>query len=98
MSADMRHLARRVFAYCSAASLLLFVAACVLWVASGGGRSYRFIRVSPGPAHYAVALADGWITVYWNQGARLRAAQPLPPGVVQVPAATAYALVRIPLA
>lgn len=33
-SSRMRHVARRLFTCCSVASLLLFVAACVLWVRS----------------------------------------------------------------
>src|SRR4051812_25642669 len=82
----MRHLARRAFAYCSAASLLLFVAACVLWVASDGGRRPRFVRASPGASHYEVALVDGWITVYWVTPPVMRAAPPtLPPGVFMAP-------------
>src|SRR5688500_6669334 len=70
----MRRLARRLFTLCSAASLLLFVMLCVLWV-----RSYREVdgfklsATVPDPAgtglhlrrHYRVESSDG--TLRWSR-------------------------------
>ena len=58
----MRRLARRLFTLCSAVSLLLCVAVCVLWVLSYTVRP-EFSHV--GFHRRVVALHDGSIQFYW---------------------------------
>jgi hypothetical protein len=91
----MRRLAHHLFTLCSAMSLLLCVAVCVLWVVSKG----NIVRVSAGAWHYSAKFAAGRLTVFWESPARMLALPAVtPPGTFRVPVSNAYQLARVPLA
>ena len=69
----MRRLTRHTFALCSAVSLLLSVAVCVLWVRSHTGRELRIPLTGDHPAEawavprcYILVRAGG-LTVHWQR-------------------------------
>ena len=61
----MRRLARHLFTFCSAVSLLLCVAVCLLWAATYlSGRAYTHRSVlDPRPGVWQVSSFGGWVTL-----------------------------------